>query len=420
MQLQMQNAEQLSREQIRDFLDSSGGIEFAGQSRSEVYAWTERVLVAQEFGGLGKKERGLVRAYVGKVTGLSISQLTRLIRGYLDSGHVREASYRRHKFARRYTAADIALLAAVDRVHERLSGPATLCILKREHERFGKKEFQRLAGISVSHLYNLRRSASYRKQAAVFEPTRPSPISIAERRRPDPQGRPGFLRVDTVHQGDWDGAKGVYHINAVDSVTQWQVVGCAGKISEQFLIPVLEAILHQFPFRILGFHADNGSEFINHTVAKLLEKLRVEFTKSRPCRSQDQALVEGKNGAVIRKLMGYGHIASEHSEELQKFYTAHFNPYLNYHRPCGYATVTVEVRGKRRRRYPVEDYTTPYEKFRSLPPASQYLKPGITLKQMDAWAGAMSDTECAEQMNAAKAKLLRRCKSSSPIPPRFL
>jgi transposase InsO family protein len=420
MQLQMQNAEQLSREQIRDFLDSSGGIEFAGQNRAEVYAWTERVLVAQEFGRLGKKERGLVRAYVGKVTGLSISQLTRLIRGYLDSGQVRPASHRRHKFGRQYTAADIALLAAVDRAHERLSGPATVCILQREHEKFGKKEFGRLAGISVSHLYNLRRSASYRKQAVVFEPTRPTPVSIAERRRPDPQGRPGFLRVDTVHQGDWDGAKGVYHINAVDSVTQWQVVGCAGKISEQFLIPVLEAILHQFPFRILGFHADNGSEFINHTVAKLLEKLRVEFTKSRACRSQDQALVEGKNGAVIRKLIGYGHIASEHSEELQKFYMAHFNPYLNYHRPCGYATVTVDGRGKRRRRYPVEDYATPYEKFRSLAQASQYLKAGVTFKQMDAWAGAMSDTECAEKMNAAKAQLLRRCKSSSPIPPRFL
>jgi len=137
-------------------------------------------------------------------------------------------------------------------------------------------------------------------------------VSIGERRKPDPQGRPGFLRVDTVHQGDWDGAKGVYHINAVDTVTQWQVVGCASKLSEAYLLPVLQAILHQFPFQIVGFHADNGSEYINHTVAGLLEKLRIEFTKSRANRSQDNALVEGKNGAVIRKHIGYGHIASEH------------------------------------------------------------------------------------------------------------
>jgi hypothetical protein len=119
--------------------------------------------------------------------------------------------------------------------------------------------------------------------------------------------------VDTVHQGDWDGEKGVYHINAVDTVTQWQAIGCAAKISEQYLIPVLEAMLHQFPFRTQGFHSGNGSEFIDRTVAKLLEKLLVEFTKSRAYRSQDNALVEGKNGAVIRKQMGYGHIPSEHA-----------------------------------------------------------------------------------------------------------
>ena len=157
--------------------------------------------------------------------------------------------------------------------------------------------------ISVPHLYNLRHSLRYGKQAAAFEVTRPSPISIGERRKPEPQGRPGFLRVGTVHQGDWEGGKGVYHINAVDTVTQWQVVGCAGKISEQYLIPVLEAMLHQFPFPILGFHAGNGSEYFNHTVAWLLDKLQAEFTKSRACRSQDNALVEGKNGAIIRKLL---------------------------------------------------------------------------------------------------------------------
>ena len=92
-------------------------------------------------------------------------------------------------------------------------------------------------------------------------------MAIGERRRPDPQGRPGHLRVDTVHQGDWEGIKGVYHINAVDEVTQWEIVGATVQISEAGLIPVLETMLRQFPFYIRGFHSDNGSEFINHTVA---------------------------------------------------------------------------------------------------------------------------------------------------------
>ena len=207
-----------------------------------------------------------------------------------------------------------------------LSGPATKRILQRESEQFGKAEYARLAKISVGHLYNLRRSVAI---ASTLEcSNRPGPTRYRSRNAAGQmQSRPGYLRVDTVHQGDWDGAKGVYHINAVDTVTQWQVVGCASKISEQYLLPVLEAILHQFPFRISGFHADNGSEYINHTVAKLLGKLLVEFTKSRANRSQDNALVEGKNGAMIRKLIGYGHIASEHAEKLQKFYTAQINPY---------------------------------------------------------------------------------------------
>lgn len=415
----MHNAEALSPQQINDFLKGSEAVQFAGQTREEVYAWVERTLVAQQYHRQGKKQRGAIRAYLAKVTGLSLAQITRLIRQYRQTGTVKVQPCRRRRFPRRYTEADIRLLAEVDRAHERLSGPATRRILQREYEIFGRKEFRRLAALSVSHLYNLRRSVTYRRHAAVFEPTRPSPVSIAERRKPNPQGRPGFVRVDTVHQGDWEGTKGVYHINSVDAVTQWEILGCAGKISEHFLVPVLDAMLEQFPFPILGFHADNGSEFINHTVANLMNKLLAEFTKSRANRSQDNALVEGKNGAIIRKLIGYGHIPSQHAQALHQFYTVHLNPYLNYHRPCGFATVTLDARGKRQRLYKTGDYATPYEKLKSLPGAAQYLKPGISFQQLDRLASAISDTECARKMATAKARLLRRCKIESPIPPKF-
>lgn len=176
-------------------------------------------------------------------------------------------------------------------------------------------------------------------------------------------------------------------------------------------------MLHQFPFRVRGFHADNGSEFVNHQVAGMLEKLLVEFTRSRPNRSSDNALVEGKNGAVIRKHMEYGHIASEHAGRIQAFYTAHFNPYLNYHRPCGFAQVGIDERGKRRRRYPTQDYATPYEKLRSLPDGHRYLKEGTRWELLDRIAYAKSDTVAARQMTAAKTKLLRECKLESPYPP---
>ena len=220
---------------------------------------------------------------------------------------------------------------------------------------------------------------------------------------PDPQGRPGYLRIDTVHQGDLEGVKGVYHINAVDEVTQWQVVGATAEISEAWLIPVLEAMLRQFPFRIRGFHSDNGSEFINHQIAKLLNKLLAEQTKSRPRHSNDNGLVEAKNGAVIRKHMGYGHIRSEHAEAIEAFYAEYFNPYLNFHRPCGVPEMRTNAKGKQRRVY--RWYATPWEILRQVPDVARYLKPELTVAELERRARTESDTAAARKMQEAKRKL---------------
>ena len=419
MQVQMQNAERISAEQIRGFLEGSEGMEFRAASRQEAYEWIQAVLVEQEYLCQRRRQRGAIRGYLNRATGLSMPQVTRLIRQYAQTGSVEWNAGRRYRFAVKYTAQDVGLLAAVDRAH-RLSGPATRRILEREFRVYGKAEFERLAGISVGHLYNLRHSVGYRQHGVRWEQTRPSQVGIAERRKPEPGGRPGFLRVDTVHQGDWDGSKGVYHINAVDTVTQWQVVGCASKISHQYLLPVLESMWHQFPFRILGFHADNGTEFINYEVSKMLKELLVDFTKSRACRSQDNALVEGKNGAVIRKHIGYGHIGSEHAEALGQFYRKHLNPYLNFHRPCGFATVTYDQRGKRMRRYRLADYRTPLEKLEEIAAGmsdTSWLKAGVSVELLKQMAGRMSDTECAVQLSAAREQVLRQCKVECPVPP---
>ena len=413
----MQNVEPLTEQQIGDFLKGSEAFEFAEESKAEVYALVQQTLVHQEYFRQGKKQRGAIRSYLSKLTGLSLAQMTRLIRRQKADGEIRVAQRTRRRFPVVYTESDVALLAEVDRAHERLNGAATRHILAREYQEFGRKEYARLAGISTSHIYNLRQSPVYLRKTVGFDHTRPTGVSIAERKRPEPNGAPGYIRIDTVHQGDWEGAKGVYHINAVDTVTQWQIVGCVEKISERYMLPVLEAILHQFPFRIVSFHSDNGSEYINHTVAEMLNKMAVEFTKSRANRSQDNALVEGKNGALVRKHIGYGHIAAPHAEAVQKFYTAHFNPYLNYHRPCGFSITSFTERGKRKRIYRPADYKTPYEKLQSLPEAGQYLKTETSFEKLDRMAKKMSDTECARKMGEAKAKLLRGCKMESPFPP---
>ena len=399
----MKNGERLSLEQIRTFMAASEEFRFEANNREEIYDWVTRTMVEQEYGGQKREAKGLLRSYVGKMTGLSRAQVTRLIGQYLESGMVKERKYHRNRFAIQYRAADVELLAAVDEAHETLSGPATQKILYREFYEYCDERYQRLAAISAPHIYNLRKSRVYRERRMVFQKTRPVKVTIGERRRPDPQGRPGFLRIDTVHQGDLDGVKGVYHINAVDEVTQWQVVGATAYISEAWLIPVLEAMLRQFPFQILGFHSDNGSEFINHTVANLLNKLLVEQTKSRPRHSNDNGLVEAKNGAVIRKHMGYGHIESRHAEAVEEFFEQHMNPYLNYHRPCGVPEVITNAKGKQRRVY--RWYATPWEILRQLPDLARRLREGTTQADLEKLAGAESDTAAAVCMQEAKRKL---------------
>ena len=316
----MDDSEATSLEQIRAFLAGSGEVRFAGQRREEVYFWTEQTLVRHRYTALKRREKGLLRRYVARMTGLSRAQVTRLIASYIDSGRVKAAVYQRTKFATRYTKSDVELLAYVDKSHANLSGPATKRILEREFSDYGQSAYRRLAGISVAQLYRFRNSEAYGKKNTTYQPTRPTLIPIGERRKPRPQGRPGYLRIDTVHQGDRDGVKGIYHINAVDEVTQWEIVAATPQISESWLIPLLEQLLEQFPFAIRGFHSDNGSEFINYTVARLLEKLLIEQTKSRAYRTGDNGLVESKNGAIVRKYMGFGHIAAQHAEAVDQFH----------------------------------------------------------------------------------------------------
>jgi len=403
--IRMVRAEELSLEAMGRFVAASGAIRFEAADRRQLYGWVEQVLVGQGYALLGKAARGLVRRYIEKMTGLSRAQVTRLIAAYTASGRVQVTVYQRRRFSQRYIRADIELLASVDEAHETLSGPATRRILEREHQVYKRLEYARLAGISVAHLYNLRHHKRYRERLLNYTKTRPATVSIGERRKPQPQGQPGFLRLDTVHQGDQPegGEKGVYHINAVDEVTQWEVAGATPRISEAYLEPLLENMLRQFPFRILGFHSDNGSEFINKTVAELLNKMLIEQTKSRPRQSGDNGLVETKNGAIIRKHIGYGYIDAKHADAINNFYREHLNPYLNYHRPCAQAEVKIDEKGRKRVRY--KRYQTPLETLSLLDKPAQYLRHGLSMNALHRVAAAISDTDAARRMQQAKNKL---------------
>jgi transposase InsO family protein len=370
------------------------------------------VLRRLDYRQLGRADRGAVLAYLQRLSGYSRAQVTRLVSRWMAREPlVKHYRAPQHAFARRYTATDVALLAEVDRAMGTLSGPATACVLRRQRDVFGDARFERLGSISVGHLYNLRNSAGYRAQRVVLTKTRGNKAAaIGVRRAPAPEGRPGFIRIDSVHQGDHDGIKGLYHINAVDCVTQWEVVASVQTIAEAHLLPLIEQMLEQFPFEILGFHADNGSEYVNHRVARLLDKLRIEFTRSRPRRSNDNGLAETKNGAVVRKMFGYAHIAQRHAARFNTFCVEYLNPFLNLHRPCLFATEVADPKkpGRIKRVYRAGSVMTPLDKLASLPEAGRFLRDGVTLEHLQQLARALSDVQAADELNEARAALFRR------------
>lgn len=406
MMMSMDDSNIQTLEQVEEVVKGVLGVAFAIRGRKPRYTWIEETIKRFDYYKRKRRQKGLLKAYLCRLSGLSRPQLTRLIKRCLLDGALRPSQAPHRRFPVKYTNVDKALLAETDNAHGRLSGPATKKILERQFLVFGDKRFERLKDISSAHIYRLRVSRIYQRHAQTFSKTRSVNIAIGTRRKPNPRGRPGYIRVDTVHQGDFDGVKGVYHVNLVDEVTQWQVVICVAEISEAHLHDALEAALARFPFVIVNFHSDNGSEFINGRVAELLNKLLVEQTKSRSGRTNDNALIESKNGSVIRKHMGYWHIDRRHAPLINEFYAQHFIEYLNFHRPCAFATVTIDEKGRQRKKY--ETYQTPYECLRLIENAAKHLREGVTLEALAAIAARRSDNDAASVMQRAKDRVFKR------------
>ena len=392
-------------DEITGFLKSTAPFTSSAlNSKAETYEWINRLLNVLPYRRLKKKEKRKVKEFIIKITGYSNVQAKRLIAKH-KQGKLYWRKWQKSYFSGFYTRADTELLHKTDKVH-RLAGPATKKILKREYEVFKKKEYGKICNISVSHLYNIRRTVSYMRMGKIFNKTKSRNVPIGVRKKSRPDGKPGYLRVDTVHQGDKGRVKGLYWINIVDEVTQSEFVFCTPCISERYMKAVLAGLIVVCPFKIINFHSDNGGEYINKRVEDILNRLHIKQTKGRPMKTNDNALIEGKNGSIVRKHFGYMHIPAtgKNAHILNTFCINFFNIYLNYHRPCGYSTTVTDRKGKEKKTYPAEGYETPYDKFKSLPDSQKYLKKGITFEDLDRIAYDMSDNEFGEVMNGEKQK----------------
>ena len=382
---------------------------FAGERREEVYQWVEQTLVRHEYASLKRPDKGLVRSYIARMTGLSRAQVTRLIAAYRETGRVKAVAYQRTKFATRYTAADVALLAYVDKAHGNLSGPATRRILEREYSEYDQAAYQRLAAISVAHLYRLRNSEGYRKRNASYQPTRPTPIPIGERRKPQPQGSPGYLRIDTVHQGDQDGRKGLYHINAVDQVTQWEIVAATPQISELWLLPVLEAHAGTVSLRDSrlsfrqrqrvhqlhrGASAGQAADRTNQVAGASFRRQRLGGNQERSHHPQAHRLRPHRR--ATRR--GDGSISPRTSESVRQL-------------PSSLRSAQGPHRSQRQAPPRLLAMGHPVRVIPRITGCENHLRPDVTLAELDRFAQIQSDTEAALAMQSAKRKLFQSFQS---------
>ncbi|KAF0143038.1 MAG: putative integrase catalytic subunit [Ignavibacteria bacterium] len=388
------------------FLGASKDLDFQQMDRVSTYAWTNKLLKRFHYHAESKKRKGILKHYIAKMTGYSDRQVKRLIKEHFLFGGIKiKKSYNRYRFQKTYTREDIDLLIKTDNLHNRLNGLATKKIFEMEYRIYGKQEYKRLAGISISHIYNFRKTRGYQKKALTYTKTNPRKVNIGERQRPNPEGKPGYIRVDSVHQGDSDKQKGVYYINAVDEVTQWQVVAAVEKISETYLLDALLDLLAQFPFVIIEFHSDNGSEYINRQVSALLNKLLIKLTKSRSRQCNDNALVESKNGAVIRKWMGYAYIPQKSAKKINQFFKAHFNLYINCYRPSIFPEIILSRKNKEIKKYKYKNTMTPFEKLKVIPNFRIFLKPSFPLLDLETFLSNHSVNDYTERMVKAQDKL---------------
>ena len=368
-----------------------------GESIEKKYAFVDKTLKKFCYSKLSKKDKKVVLWYIQKVTGYKKERVYQLV-GRAEKGSLKKALYQRIKPHKIYTSFDVKRLENTDELHLRLSEDATKEILRREYEVFGKKEFQTIARISHSHISNLRKSSTYKNFWINHTKARQIPIGITK--PPENFGRPGSVRIDSVSQKD------VYHINSIDEITQWEIVFCVPQLSESCMLPALQEIFDQYPFRLFNFHSDRGHETINYLVANMLQKLLIKQTKSRSYHSGDNALVETKNGSIIRKNMGWQHINQTMCDPINEYYKNHFNPYLNFHRPCAFSTIITDEKGKKKKIY--NQYQVPYERLKEVPNAKKFLKPGITFEQLDSIAYQKSDNEFATILREEERKLFQK------------
>lgn len=178
--------------------------------------------------------------------------------------------------------------------------------------------------------------------------------------------RPGFLELDLVaHCGESTAGEYLHTLNAVDVATGWCELEVLPNRSQQAVTEALELVRERLPFPLLGIDSDNDSAFTGANLLRYCEDKKINFTRSRPYKKNDQAHVEQKNWTAVRKLLGYERYESGEALELMRAIYMDWRLYVNFFQPIRKLLEKKRVGSKVRKRYDVAQ--TPYQRVLASP-----------------------------------------------------
>lgn len=287
-----------------------------------------------------KKGKGVLLGEFVKVTGYSRKSAIRLLRRNKAPGAERRG--RPKRYSAKATAMLVVLWEAANRIcSQRLHPfiPELLRVLEQHGEMRVEPEIaaqlQQMSPATIDRRLRPYRQRGKRRSLSTTKPGSLLKGSIPLRTFGEVERKqPGTMQVDLLaHCGESTEGFYLFTLSAVDEATGWgEWVVVWGKGQER-VGAAIHRVHKRLPFPLQGLHTDNGGEFINQPLYTYCQGEKIRFTRCRPYKKNDNALVEEKNGSVVRRLVGYERYSSKQAyEKLNEVYDL-LRLYCNFFQP---------------------------------------------------------------------------------------
>lgn len=164
---------------------------------------------------------------------------------------------------------------------------------------------------------------------------------------------PGFCEIDLVsHSGPNASGEFIYSLNVTDIHTGWSETRAVMGKGETGVVAALDDVRKSLPFRLKAIDSDNGSEFINYHLYRYCKKHRIQFTRGRPYKKDDNAHIEQKNWTHVRRIFGWERYDTpEQLKAMNMLYRGNLRVMMNLYQPCVKLLRKERVGSKLRRYY---------------------------------------------------------------------